>query len=219
MKAYRLLSKIGVLLAVAGLLIHFAGSGNATAQTNNPQSAVAVDTNATTGLMAGKNASKPVAVGNPGNDNVLGLPKETLDRLPPDQIVELLRMKQSHPGDIVPIVAMAVPISLFAAMVIIVVLVISQRLKKNRMLHETLRAMIEKGTPIPPELLHPQDAPRRPRSDLRSGLALIGIGIALLIAFYHLGSVPRGLGLIPLLMGVAFLITWKLEANKNGDSK
>jgi hypothetical protein len=219
MKPYRLLSKTGVLLAVASLLIHFAGTGSAAAQTNNPQSSAAVDTNATAGVMAGENGSKPVLVGNLGSDNVLGLPRETLDRLPPDQIVELLRMKQSHPGDVVPIVATAVPIFLFAAMVIIVALVIFQRLKKTRMLHETLRAMIEKGTPIPPELLRPQAPQRRPKSDLRSGLVLIGIGIALIIAFYHLGGVPRGLGLIPLLMGVAFLITWKLEPNKTDDSK
>jgi len=79
--------------------------------------------------------------------------------------------------------------------------------------------MIEKGQPIPPELLQSQDPPRRPKSDLRSGLVLVGIGIGVGIFLYVQHGNVWPAALIPLLMGVAFLITWKIEANKNGQSK
>ncbi len=111
------------------------------------------------------------------------------------------------------------PIALFVSFVGVVALVISHRLKKAKLLHETIRAMIDKGQPIPPELLQPQEPRRKPRSDLRRGLVFIAIGIALLVVLHSWGNNIRAAGWIPLLMGVAFLITWKLEANKNGESK
>jgi hypothetical protein len=45
----------------------------------------------------------------------------------------------------------------------------------------------------------------------------IGVGVIVLLWIHHNDSWPAGL--IPLLMGVAFLITWKIEANKYGPSK
>jgi len=98
----------------------------------------------------------------------------------------------------------------------IVALVLRKRLQQTRLLHETIRAMIDKGQPIPPELLQPP-APRRPRSDLRRGLVFLGIGIGLTVWLALEGGTKWPLGLIPLLMGVAFLVTWKVERPKNGE--
>jgi len=59
------------------------------------------------------------------------------------------------------------------------------RHRRNKMLHETLRAMIDKGVPIPPELLGaPQEnLPPRIRSGVRNdfliGLILIAVGLGL----------------------------------------
>jgi hypothetical protein len=54
---------------------------------------------------------------------------------------------------------------------------------------------------------------------LRSGLVLVGVGlgVGMFLFVQHQNAWPAGL--IPLLMGVAFLITWKIESNKNGPSK
>jgi hypothetical protein len=218
MKTSHLISKTCAAMASAVLLMTWPAPSQVVGETNPSQKAVVVVTNTTAGVPSSEGGTNAAIVKHSGSDNVLGLPKDTLDRLPPDQIVELLRMKQSHPGDIVPIVAMAVPIALFAAMVFVVALVVSMRLKKNRMLHETLRAMIEKGAPIPPELLNPPN-PRRPKSDLRNGLVWIGVGVGLTLMFLAQGHNNWPVGLIPLLIGVAFLITWKLETKKNGDPK
>ncbi len=217
MKRNRRITKTIAAAAATVVLMTGLVPGLAFGQTNAAQDVATAFTNAAA-VSPGVGATNAGAVRNSGSENVLGLPKETLDRLPPDQIVELLRMKQSHPADIVPIVAMSVPIALFAAMVAVVALVVSMRLKKNRMMHDTLRAMIEKGTPIPPELLNPP-AQRRPKSDLRSGLIWIGVGIGLTLLSLVQRNNNWPIGLIPLLIGVAFLIAWKFEAKKNGDPK
>jgi hypothetical protein len=44
----------------------------------------------------------------------------------------------------------------------------------------------------------------------------LGIGIGLTVWLAMDGGTKWALGLIPLLMGVAFLITWKVERPKNG---
>jgi len=76
------------------------------------------------------------------------------------------------------------------------------------MMHETLRAMIEKGMPVTPELV----ASLKPKNDARGqqmcyllpGLICTAVGIGFLV------NGGRA-GLIPLLIGVAFLIAWQVE--------
>jgi Flp pilus assembly protein TadB len=70
--------------------------------------------------------------------------------------------------------------------------------------------LAEKGLPVPPELLA-----RPPRAtgnrDLRSGLILIGLGIGLVIFFTEVAPAVWAIGLIPGLIGVAFLVSWAIE--------
>ena len=152
------------------------------------------------------------------SDDYFGLPKEAFDRLTPDQITQLAQSHKDQNGDVSAAIMVAlIPVVMFTFIGISVWLGVNGKLKRNRQLHETLRLMIEKGQPIPPELLQSQDSPRRPRSDLRTGLVLIAVGIG--VFFLPLGNVSSRAGLIPLLMGVAFLIVWKIESNKNGQNK
>jgi hypothetical protein len=82
------------------------------------------------------------------------------------------------------------------------------------MQHEVVMKLAEKGQPVPPELfLEQSDAEvRKKKSDLSSGLSLIGVGLGIAVAFYFNGD--RGMvgwALIPFFIGVARLISWKLE--------
>ena len=150
--------------------------------------------------------------------NFFGLPKEAFDKLSSTEIMELVKTARSSQGrnnnfwkgmeNVI------IPLGLFSMIVLLVFIGGIQRLKRQRLLHETIRMMIEKGQPIPPELLTPDQRMRRPRNDLRSGLSMIGVGtgLTLLMIINHGRQWP--LGLIPLLIGVAFLVTWKLEQNK-----
>lgn len=119
-------------------------------------------------------------------------------------------------GFVLPVLIVGI-VFLFLAFVIGMVLYMRSR--RHKLLHETIRSMIEKGVPIPPELLSSGErnvAPRT-RSDLRTGLMMTGAGIGLLL-FYHNANNPpmERVGWIPILIGVAFLITWFIEKkNKN----
>ncbi len=81
--------------------------------------------------------------------------------------------------------------------------------RRSKRLHETLRAMIDKGVPIPPEFLGTKSW--RPSNDLRIGLFWVGLGIGFTI-------IGGKVGFILLFMGLAFLIIWLVERkNKSGD--
>jgi len=127
-----------------------------------------------------------------------------------------------HPGkkgfDVVPIVAI---LGVFGMPVAIVGLVFYFIYRRNKMMHETLRAMIEKGMPVTPELLADLKATGyKTKSQSRNhrllpGLVLTGLGTALLIS--HPGYHHSG-GWILLFIGVAFLIVWAVErTDKNDD--
>lgn len=152
------------------------------------------------------------------SENVLGIPKDILDKMPPEKVAELakeqVRLRESG-MDWEPLLGI---IFTFGCPIAIVATVMYFRHRRNRMLHETLRAMIDKGVAIPPELLHPQERRRLPKSDFRRGLVWIAIGTGLTIYFVIGDSHFWPIGLIPLLMGVAFLITWKVEGSKNGSN-
>jgi hypothetical protein len=148
-----------------------------------------------------------------GATNFYGLPKEAFDRLSPEQMVELAKSHEP-PGSVI----ILVTVSMFAMIVACVALGVSQKLKRTRLLHETLRLMIEKGQPIPPELLHSPDGLRRPRNDLRNGLVFVSIGLGLGVVLMEQGR-EWPIALIPLLIGVALLVTRKLEGKANGQPK
>ncbi len=100
------------------------------------------------------------------------------------------------------------------------------RYRRNKMLHDTLRAMIEKGVPIPPELLAPPSVQpfatqrmSRKRNDLRTGLVWTAIGLGVTFCFIASQSHAWPLGFIFVLVGVAFLITWKLDQKDASNSE
>ena len=94
---------------------------------------------------------------------------------------------------------------------------------KDKRRHETIRMMVEKGTPITPEVL--DGLRKKPRLGVRTydpqgylcwGITEVLVGIALMIAFPHNGG-ARGAGWIVLAVGVANLILWFIErAHSNG---
>jgi hypothetical protein len=170
---------------------------------------------------------QPAQTNGSNSANALGLPPETLNRLSPEQIMTLMQQRRPVPPPapntpdvlhsiaalVIPVV---VPLGAFAMVIAIVGMCITQKHRRNKILHETVRMMIEKGQPIPPELLQPQEAERRPRKDLRNGLILVAVGIALLLMNFHGNGFPSGSAYIPLLIGVAFLVAWIIESKKNG---
>lgn len=84
--------------------------------------------------------------------------------------------------------------------------------QKRRLRHELLRVAMEKGQPLPPELLDERPV-KEARDDRRSGLIAVAVGGAL---FFFLGAlVPepgvKWVALIPGCIGLALLLNWMLE--------
>ena len=120
----------------------------------------------------------------------------------------------------IPIVGI-VFMSIFGAPVLIVAVILYFGFSKSRMQHRTIRMLAEKGQPIPPALLAPPAPAVRQRSDMRRGVVLTMVGIGAIIFFGAVNDWEGGawsLGLIPLLIGVGYLIVWKLEGKKDVSS-
>jgi hypothetical protein len=109
-------------------------------------------------------------------------------------------------GSLLPIISV---LAVFGMPVAIVGFALYFKHRRNRMLHETLRAMVEKGVPIPPELMagggvatttSPSVA-RRGNNDLRAGLVLMGVGGGLFL-------VAGKVGFISLFIGLALILSW-----------
>ena len=100
----------------------------------------------------------------------------------------------------------------FGLPLLLVALVLYYRHRKDRMIHDTIARLAEKGLPVPPELLEPR---RTAQTGLRAGLVLVGLGLALAAFFWNRNPGPA-IGLIPGLMGVALLLAWKIENRPPG---
>jgi hypothetical protein len=119
------------------------------------------------------------------------------------------------PEFVIPIVAITM-LAVFGMPVLIVALIMYFSFSRSRALHRTVRMMVEKGQPVPEALLNPPPAQRQ-RSDMRRGIVLtmIGLGIAIFLAATDWGGSSWTLGIIPLLIGVGYLLVWKLEGKKD----
>jgi Domain of unknown function (DUF6249) len=116
----------------------------------------------------------------------------------------------------VPIVAI-VFLTLFGAPVLIVAVIMYFGFSKNRMMHRTIRMMVEKGQPVPPALLAPPPPALRQRSDIRRGVVLMMVGLGLMLFLGAVNDWEGGawaVGIIPFLIGVGYLLVWKLEGRK-----
>jgi hypothetical protein len=112
----------------------------------------------------------------------------------------------------------AVIVILFSIPIILVSIQLCFRQEREKMLQETIRSMIEKGTPIPPELFTRAGAGGNsgmllgPRHDLRNGLLLIGVGIGTVIVGYPCGW-------IIFCLGLAFVVASLFERKDKSDGQ
>jgi hypothetical protein len=128
------------------------------------------------------------------------------------------------PGSVLPIVIISV-LAVFGFPVAIVAVIMFSSWARTRSLHRTVRMMVEKGQPVPPELLSsPAAAPVtvRPWYDLRRGIVLVAVGVGILMFFGISAGWDNGvwaLGLIPGLIGLGYLLAWRLAYREQKELK
>ena len=110
------------------------------------------------------------------------------------------------------LIAMVATVASMAVPILIVAMVLWYKSHKTQQLHDTAVRLAEKGQPVPPEFFLGRE---QPYSDLRRGVVLVAVGIALCIALNQLG-VAWTIGLIPLFMGLGYMLVWKLESRNGG---
>ena len=121
------------------------------------------------------------------------------------------------PPQVIPIVAISV-LAVFGAPVLIVAVIMYFGFSKNRLMHRTIRMMVEKGQPVPAALLAPPAPAQRQRSDMRRGVVLVMVGLGLMLFLGAINEWEGGawsLGIIPFLIGAGYLLVWKLEGKKD----
>jgi hypothetical protein len=149
-----------------------------------------------------------IKIGPPSAEERDKAAKEILAKLPADQAAAYL--KHQHAWDAATGVlewtaTLALPVA-------IVALVLSFRHRRLKLAHESMRLMIEKGLPVPAELITPPSRVRPIQSDLRRGLVWLALGLGLAFALARLfaeeGASLWTLGLIPAFIGAAYLTSW-----------
>jgi hypothetical protein len=131
-----------------------------------------------------------------------------------DEDADLRKMKEFVA---IPIVAI-IFLSIFGAPVLIVITIGIFAFIISRSRQRTIRMMVEKGQPVPAELLAPHTRAVRQRSDVRRGVIWTMIGLGAMIFFGAVNEWEGGvwsIGLIPFLIGLGYLMVWKLEGKKN----
>ena len=116
-----------------------------------------------------------------------------------DPLNNLLR-----PELLIPLCGMLMPLG-------IVLIALNFAYKYQERKHKTIVDLLEKGLPVPRELLR---SSRREGSALMRALTLVGVGVgtsAFLGAMFQLDHGLWAAGLIPLAIGVAQLIALKIE--------
>jgi len=120
------------------------------------------------------------------------------------------------PKEVIPLVGI-VFLTIFGAPVLIVAVIMYFGFSKNRMMHRTVRMIVEKGQPVPPALLAPPPPAVRQRSDMRRGVVLVMVGVGVMLFFAAVNDWEGGawaIGIIPFLIGLGYLLVWKLEGGK-----
>jgi hypothetical protein len=148
-----------------------------------------------------------------------------------DSVGDLVHDQPELAGMVVAIVSVV-----FLAPVLVVALVLWYRMRKTRMLNETVLKLAEKGLVTSADALEAltggkqmaaavaaaaaiaplQEQAKQTRrraawSDLRKGVFTAGVGLALsLYSLFDDGS-PNGLGLVLIFVGAGFLVLWWFE--------
>src|SRR5947208_4034120 len=120
------------------------------------------------------------------------------------------------PAMVIPLVGI-VFMTIFGAPVLIVMVIGIIALVGTRMRQRTIRMMVEKGQPVPAELLAPTTRGMRRRSDVRRGVVWTMVGLGLMIWLASVNDWEGGawsFGLIPFLIGLGYLLIWKLDDKK-----
>ncbi|WGL16861.1 DUF6249 domain-containing protein [Microbulbifer bruguierae] len=122
----------------------------------------------------------------------------------------------SDDSDIALVIPVIAILAVFGTPILIVWLVTRNSYRKKQLVMENINRMVSEGRDIPPELLDALEG-ESTGSTRDRGFTLMAVGAAIFIWLTAAAGVGVGsLGLIPLFIGVARYINWKLDHQQAG---
>mgnify|MGYP003672917613 CR=1 FL=1 len=115
-----------------------------------------------------------------------------------------------NPGKADPVAIVAI-LAVFGTPVFITGILVLGWYKRQKRRMSLMEKIVESGQPIPEELLTNAMEQEKPGSSLRKGVISMGVGAGLIIFGLLVADEMIAIGAIPLCIGLAFLLLWKLE--------
>jgi hypothetical protein len=111
---------------------------------------------------------------------------------------------------------------IFTTVSAVAIVLILAALRRRKMEFETYKAAIDKGVPLPEMKF--KSTVKSPMGTLRSGLVWLGAGLGFTIMMFFASSedgdyTPMGLASIPVLIGVALIISYVIEKKEREKGK
>lgn len=113
-----------------------------------------------------------------------------------------------------------VPIGIFGSFALMVWAVCAYRFKTKKAVMKLLESMTNKGEVVTPEVIHALGIrPRGPNADVRTGVILIALALALFLLGFIIGEEDSvrgmtGAAMFPFLIGSAYLGLWVFIGRK-----
>jgi len=147
-----------------------------------------------------------------------GLSK-ALDKLDPDQIVDVIKsMNHENAGkDDVHLNVNVVSLAPFIMPILIILIVFLVKAYNTRQKTKLAMLCVEKGQAMPTDFFKEKGTKRR--SNLQRGIIFISLGMGLFICLYILQGIKiASVSLIPLFMGLGYVIIHYLDNNNGNES-
>jgi len=107
-----------------------------------------------------------------------------------------------------------VPIAAFFSIAFVVYIFLYFKSKGRADIQCTIRQAMDKGTELSPEMIEKMNYVKSPRVlDLRRGIVLLSLGIAIFLASWISGNLSETgpIAMFPLFVGLGFLAVWKIN--------
>lgn len=133
-------------------------------------------------------------------------------------ITQIFAAANGIPDNILTIILAGMVLGLCGMGIAFTAIITDARLKRSR--HETIRAALEKGMPVPPELLETPGESNRPREDRRAAIILLALspGLFLFLWMLGLGAVAY-VSVITACIGVALLLNSILDRKQEQNTR
>ena len=112
-----------------------------------------------------------------------------------------------------------VPISMFAGLTVIISLFFWFRFRARKEMQQTIRAAIDKGQELSPELVESlgTSQKRSKYQDLRNGMIWLAVGAGIALFGVAMGQIEQevmpimaGISALPFMIGIAYVIMWRV---------